>query len=33
MMREGEYKEEAFKTLTGKTVQELDKEWRASLGG
>jgi hypothetical protein len=33
MMREGEYKEEAFKVLTGKTVQELDEEWRASLGG
>jgi len=32
MMREGKYKEEAFKTLTGKTVQELDKEWRATLG-
>ena len=30
-MREGEYKEEAFKTLTGKTVEELDKEWRATL--
>ncbi len=31
MMREGEYKQEAFKTLTGKTVEELDKEWRATL--
>jgi hypothetical protein len=31
MMREGEYKEEAFKALTGKTVQELDKEWRETL--
>jgi hypothetical protein len=30
-MREGEYKEEVWKTLTGKTVQELDEEWRASL--
>jgi hypothetical protein len=33
VMREGEYKEEAWKTLTGKTVQELDEEWRASLRG
>jgi hypothetical protein len=33
MMREGEYKEEAFRMLTGKTVRELDEEWRASLGG
>ena len=31
LMREGEYRESAFKTLTGKTVQDLDKEWRASL--
>src|SRR5439155_19358824 len=31
LMREGEYREEAFKALTGKTVQELDKEWRAAL--
>ena len=30
-MREGTYKEELFKELTGKTVQELDEEWRASL--
>ncbi len=30
-MREGEYKEEVFKTLTDKTVQELGEEWRASL--
>lgn len=30
-MREGTYKEELFKDLTGKTVQELDEEWRASL--
>jgi hypothetical protein len=30
-MREGEYKEEIFKDLTGKTVQELDEEWRATL--
>ncbi len=32
MMREGEYKEEAFKIGTGKTLAELDKEWRATLG-
>jgi hypothetical protein len=31
MMRQGEYKEEVFKQLTGKTVQELDEEWRATL--
>ncbi|QVL35001.1 discoidin domain-containing protein [Telmatocola sphagniphila] len=31
MLREGEYKEEAFQVLTKKTVQELDEEWRASL--
>ncbi|MFI5456640.1 MAG: basic secretory protein-like protein [Isosphaerales bacterium] len=31
LMREGHYKEEVFKQLTGKTVQELDVEWRASL--
>jgi len=31
LMREGQYKEEVFKQLTGKTVQELDVEWRASL--
>jgi carboxypeptidase Q len=31
VMRAGEYKEEVFKQLTGKTVQELDTEWRASL--
>jgi hypothetical protein len=30
-MREGKYKEEIFKHLTGKTVQELGKEWQASL--
>ena len=30
-MREGKYKEELFKELTGKTVQELDEEWRAAL--
>jgi hypothetical protein len=32
-MREGTYKEEYWKDLTGKTVQELDKEWRASFSG
>jgi hypothetical protein len=31
MMRQGEYKEEAFQQLTGKTVRELDEEWRATL--
>lgn len=31
VMREGEYKEEVFKALTGKTLQDLDQEWRASL--
>lgn len=30
-MREGEYKEELWKTLTKKTVQELDEEWRTTL--
>jgi hypothetical protein len=32
IMREGNYKEEIFKDLTGRTVQELDEEWRLSLG-
>jgi hypothetical protein len=32
-MREGEYREELFKDFTGKTVQELDEEWRESLKG
>ncbi|SIN87937.1 F5/8 type C domain-containing protein [Singulisphaera sp. GP187] len=31
LMREGTYKDEVFKELTGKTVQELDEEWRESL--
>jgi basic secretory peptidase family protein len=31
VMREGKYKEEIFKELTGKTVQELGNEWKASL--
>ena len=30
-MREGEYNEELWKTLTKKTVQELGDEWKASL--
>jgi hypothetical protein len=30
-LREGKYSEELFKRLTGKTVTELDEEWRASL--
>lgn len=30
-MREGEYKEELFKVLTGKPLTELGEEWRASL--
>src|SRR4030095_12554775 len=31
VMREGKCREEVFKELTGKTVQELGEEWRASL--
>ncbi|HEX5271264.1 MAG TPA: basic secretory protein-like protein [Gemmataceae bacterium] len=30
-LREGTYKDELFKERTGKTVKELDEEWRASL--
>jgi len=30
-MREGRYKEEAFHDLTGKSVLQLDEEWRATL--
>ena len=30
-MREGEYREEVWKDLTKKTVQELEEEWRAAL--
>jgi hypothetical protein len=30
-MREGKYKPEMFKDLTGKTLDELDEEWRATL--
>jgi hypothetical protein len=31
LMREGRYKEEIFHELTGKGLEELDKEWRATL--
>jgi hypothetical protein len=30
-MREGEYREELFRVLTKKSVQQLDEEWRATL--
>lgn len=30
-LRAGEYDEELFRQLTGKTAQELDAEWRATL--
>jgi hypothetical protein len=30
-LRAGDYKDELFKKYTGKTVKELDEEWRASL--
>ena len=30
-MREGKYSDDLFKELTGKTLKELDEEWRASL--
>ncbi len=30
-MRSGQYKEELFKDLTGKTVQELGEEWKTAL--
>ena len=30
-LREGRYQEGLFRQITGKTVQELDDEWRASL--
>lgn len=33
LMRQGEYKDESFKELTGKTIQELEAEWKASLRG
>jgi basic secretory peptidase family protein/F5/8 type C domain-containing protein len=32
-MRQGKYKDDLFKDYTGKTVEELDKEWIASLKG
>jgi hypothetical protein len=31
MMRDGEYKKEVFQKLTGKTLEQLGEEWRASL--
>jgi hypothetical protein len=31
-IRNGEYRETMFKDLTGKSLDELDKEWRKSLG-
>jgi hypothetical protein len=31
VMREGQYRDEVFQELTGKTLRELDDEWRASL--
>jgi hypothetical protein len=33
MMREGEYKKEIFHKLTGKTLEQLGTEWRATLDG
>jgi hypothetical protein len=30
-MRRGEYKDEIFQQLTGKTLQELDEQWRSTL--
>jgi Peptidase of plants and bacteria len=30
-MREGRYKNDSFKELTGKSVEELDEEWRTTL--
>jgi len=33
MMREGEYKKETFQKWTGKTLEQLGEEWRATLGG
>jgi hypothetical protein len=30
-MREGKYKEELWKEITGKTLEELGQQWRASL--
>jgi hypothetical protein len=31
MMREGRYEEKVFEELTGKTLRDLDEEWRATL--
>ena len=31
MMREGENKKEVFQKLTGKTLEQLGEEWRATL--
>lgn len=31
VMRDGRYKKEIFQELTGKTVEELDQEWRGTL--
>jgi basic secretory peptidase family protein len=31
LMREGRYKKEIFQELTGKNLEDLDKEWRATL--
>jgi hypothetical protein len=33
MMREGEYKKEVFQQITGKSLEQLGDEWRATLGG
>ncbi len=30
-MREGKYKEEIWKDLTGKTLQELGEEWKTAI--
>jgi hypothetical protein len=31
LLRAGKYQDQAFKDLTGKTLAELNEEWRASL--
>jgi len=31
LMRDGNYRDDVFKELTGKTLEELDEEWRATL--
>ncbi len=31
-MRSGRYRDDIFKELTGRTLEQLDEEWRASLG-